>query len=54
MKKMIFCKGHGCSAIDQCARYRELPEFIYQDFFDKTPGVDETCDYFLKPQEDAI
>lgn len=48
MKQMKFCRGHGCVAKEQCAWFLDTPEFIFQDFFDKTPGVNEDCKHFLQ------
>jgi len=48
---MSYCKGHGCSAAKDCARYAPVMTYIDQVYFYPTPGSDETCRYFLEPQE---
>jgi len=50
-KDTVYCPGHGCSAKLKCAHYAPIMKFIYQPYFLKTPGKDETCEHFIKIEE---
>jgi len=48
MPDITMCKGEGCSAREKCYRYRAKPDAMWQSWFSKTPGVDETCEDFYR------
>lgn len=46
MPDITMCKGDGCSAAENCYRYRAIPNRFWQSYFVESPGIDKSCKHF--------